>query len=146
MRVIRILSLLALCAAGSVGCAHSSRAPEPVASVAQEPARFGDKWLSAVIGMTVVTSSGTTLGRVQDVIVDGYGRQDFAIVRYGGMAGVGARYTAVPWATVAEMLDRDRLVIDRMALEGAPQLENAGARNGTWRRDAERYWQTRYVP
>jgi hypothetical protein len=80
---------------------------------------------------------------VQEVIVDGYGRPAFAILSYGAVvAGLGAKYVAVPWETVAEMLDRDRLVVNLPVLQNAPALAGAGAdaRNGDWRRDAERYW------
>jgi len=93
--------------------------------------------------MPVESSAGATLGRVQDVIVDGYGRPAFAIVSYGGVvAGLGAKYAAIPWETVAEMLDRDKLVVNQPILERAPALAGAGAdaRSGEWRRDAKLYW------
>jgi hypothetical protein len=80
---------------------------------------------------------------VQEVVVDGYSRPSFAIVRYGGLvAGLGAKYAAIPWQTVAEMLDRDKLVVNQPLLEKAPTLSGAGAagRSGEWRRDAELYW------
>jgi hypothetical protein len=92
--------------------------------------------------MAVESSSGATLGRVQEIIVDGYGRPGFAIVSSGGLAGIGTHYTAIPWTMVAEVLNRDRLVLDRSTLENAPVLASAGAdgRRGEWRLDAERYW------
>lgn len=119
--------------------AHSQIQPGSGDKIA---ARMDAKWVSAVIGMKVVTPAGAALGNVHDVIVDGYGRATFALVSYGGVFGVGTTYTAVPWAVVAEMLDRDRLVVERAKLEKAPRL--VGIRPGTadahWRNDSENYW------
>ncbi len=108
-------------------------------------ARMDAKWVSAVMGMKVVTPAGATLGNVHDVIVDGYGWATFALVSYGGAFGVGTKYTAVPWAVVAEMLERDRLVVERANLENAPRLLGAtpGAGDAHWRDDAENYWKGR---
>lgn len=153
MKHAMVLPFAALCAALSAGCAHTVPARESTAGLSRpqtvvhesSPAGYGldAKWLSALVGMPVKTSAGETLGRVQDVIVDGYGHPAFAILSYGAVvAGLGAKYVAVPWETVAEMLDRDRLVVSPEIIQGAPRLANAGAaaRGGDWRRDADRYW------
>lgn len=151
MTATRLFALAALCAAIGAGCAQVPRQHESVATSASQsamrdnrlpPAKLDAVWSSAVVGMAVQSASGSTLGRVQNVIVDGYGRPRFAILSYGGMAGLGLKYTAVPWTKVAEMLDRDKLVTDQSSLERAPVLANAGAeaRSGEWGRDAERYW------
>jgi len=139
----------------SLACAqaHSQSQTVPMAPSAasntdsrdKNGARMDAKWVSAVIGMKVVTPAGAALGKVHDVVMDGYGRATFALVSYGGMFGVGAKYTAVPWAVVAEMLDRDRLVVEQASLEHAPRL--LGAKPGTgdehWRDVAEDYWKGR---
>lgn len=153
MKNALFLPTAAFCVALSVGCAQLPRAREPLESAAaSQPvvresgtvaARLDARWLSAIVGMPVASSAGATLGRVQDVIVDGYGHPAFAIVSYGGMvASLGAKYAAIPWQTVAEMLERDKLVVNQPILEKAPTLSGAGAdaRNGEWRRDAELYW------
>jgi sporulation protein YlmC with PRC-barrel domain len=100
------------------------------------------KWVSALVGMKVETPSGARLGTVKDVIVDGYGRQTYAIISYAGMMGLGNKYTAVPWATVAEMLQRDRLLMDQGQLESAPLLSSAkpDSANKGWRGEADNYW------
>jgi PRC-barrel domain protein len=92
--------------------------------------------------MKVETPSGARLGTVKDVIVDGYGRQTYAIISYAGMMGLGNKYTAVPWVTVAEMLQRDRLLMDQAQLENAPLLSSAkpDSTNRSWRREADSYW------
>jgi PRC-barrel domain protein len=153
MKNALVLSLTVFCMALSVGCVPLQPAREPVASVAApQPvarengavdARLDARWLSAVVGMPVESSAGAALGRVQEVIVDGDGHPAFAIVSYGGIgAGLGAKYAAIPWQTVAEMLDRDKLVVNQPILEKAPALSGSGAdaRSGEWRHDAELYW------
>lgn len=156
MKHVLVLPLTAFCVALSAGCVQMPRAREPVAGIVAPQAavrengtvaaRLDARWSSAIVGMPVESSGGVKLGRVQEVIVDGYGRPAFAILSYGAMvAGLGAKYAAVPWETVAEMLDRDKLVVNQLALEKAPALAGASAdaRNGAWRRDAELYWNGR---
>jgi hypothetical protein len=60
---------------------------------------------------------------------------------------VGIKYRAVPWATVAEMLDRNRLLVDRSNLENAPMLPSAKPEppDENWRREAESYWNGKVV-
>lgn len=105
-------------------------------------ARMDAKWVSAIRGMKLETPDGALVGRVQEVVIDGYGRPSFAIVSYGGLMGFGIKYTAIPWVTVAEMLDKDRLLVDRSNLESAPLLSSATPQSGDrgWRRRAESYW------
>jgi sporulation protein YlmC with PRC-barrel domain len=143
------------CALLILACAQahsqSPAMPVPVSAAAADDsrertgARLDAKWVSAVIGMRVVTPAGAALGKVNDVIVDGYGRATFALVSYGGAFGVGRKYAAIPWAAVAEMLDRDRLVVERTNLENAPRLLRSKPDIGDahWRYDAEGYWRGR---
>ena len=108
-------------------------------------ARLDAKWVSAVVGMKIVTPAGASLGKVNEVILDGDGRATFALVSYGGVFGVGTKYTALPWDVVAELLDRDRLVVERASLENAPQLLEAkpATDDRQWRVNAEDYWKRR---
>jgi sporulation protein YlmC with PRC-barrel domain len=157
MKMLRMAPLVAFCVLGSVGCSHVRQERDGVAAAAERgavdsgvaavTARMDARWVSAVIGMKIETPAGARLGRVEDVMVDGYGRPGFAIVSYGGVMGIGTKYTAVPWATVAEMLDRDRLLVDRSNLESAPMLSNARPEPGNkgWRRAAESYWNGKRV-
>ena len=94
MKQVIALPLTAFCVALSVGCVQLPRAREPVASMVAPQAavrengttaaRLDARWSSAIVGMPVESSGGAKLGRVQDVIVDGYGRPTFAILSYGG--------------------------------------------------------------
>jgi sporulation protein YlmC with PRC-barrel domain len=158
MRLLTKSLLTAACALMGFGCTQVKPESDAVAAAATRAyvnsgaddaatPRMDAKWVSAIVGMKIVTPAGALLGRVQDVVVDGYGRASFAIVSYGGVMGAGTRYTAVPWATVAEMLDRDRLLVDRSNLENAPLLSSAKPElaDKDWRRAAERYWNGKAV-
>jgi PRC-barrel domain len=157
MRLLRMAPLAAVCVLVSVGCTHVKQERDAVPAAATRgavdsgvdavTARMDAKWVSAIVGMKIETPAGALLGRVRDVIVDGYGRPAFAIASYGGVMGIGTKYTAVPWATVAEMLDRDRLLVDRANLESAPVLSSATPEPGNkgWRHAAESYWNGKTV-
>lgn len=128
---VKLLAVMTLAGVLCAGCAHVK--PDSAAVSAAAP---------AIRGMKVETPDGAVLGRIQDIIVDGYGRARFAIVSYGGSMGFGARYTAIPWATVAAALDRNRLVLSRSDLQSAPLLLHAKPQfdEEHWRREAERFW------
>lgn len=157
MRLLRTILLAGACALIGFGCTHVKSGRDAIAAATTRtsadsgadsaPARLDAKWVSAIVGMQIVTPAGARFGRVQQVVVDGYGRASFAIASYGGVMGVGTRYTAVPWATVAEMLDRDRLRVERSNLENAPLLLSAtpGLGDKGWRRAAESYWNGKVV-
>ena len=152
MRLTTITLLTAACAFIGCGCTQVKPERDAIAAAATRgavssgtdavTARMDAKWVSAVVGMKIETPAGALLGRVRDVVIDDHGRASFAIVSYGGVMGVSTRYTAVPWAAVAEMLDRDRLLVDRSDLENSPLLLSAKPAHGdtNWRRDAEIYW------
>jgi sporulation protein YlmC with PRC-barrel domain len=151
------ITLLTACALAGFGCTQMKPERDAVATAATleavnsgadvATARMDAKWVSAIVGMRIETPAGARLGRVQDVVIDGYGRATFAIVSYGGVMGVGTRYAAVPWAAVAEMLNRDRLLVDRSNLENSPLLLSAKPAPGdtAWRRDAESYWNGKVI-
>jgi hypothetical protein len=143
------------CALLILACAqaHSQSPAMPVSASAASAddsrdrtgARLDAKWVSAVISVRVVTPAGAALGKVHDVIVDGYGQATFALVSYGGALGVGTKYIAIPWAAVPEMLDRDRLVVERANLQNAQRLLRPKPDIGDahWRYEAEGYWMGR---
>lgn len=126
--------------------ADVTSAQTPTGLDAREPdateARMDAKWISAILGMKVETSSGVRLGTVKDVVVDGYGQPKYAVVAYGGVMGLGSKYAAIPWLTVAELLHSDRLLVDQAQLQNAPVLRGAKAEFAQrgWRHEADAYW------
>jgi sporulation protein YlmC with PRC-barrel domain len=152
MKSLNAFALVAAFGLANVACAQAQppAAPTETDSSGGKSAGGSDasatalnaKSVSAILGMKVETPAGASLGRVRDVVVDGYGRATYAIVSYGGMMGLGNNYTAVPWTTVTEMLHSDRLLVDQAQLENAPMLSGAkpDSANTSWRREADSYW------
>lgn len=146
MKFMNAFAILAVFGLASVAYAQTQSPEIPQQQDAREPdasaTRMDAKWVSAIVGMRVETPTGARLGTVKDVVVDGYGKPIYAIVAHGGMMGLGSKYTAVPWLTVAEMLQSDRLRVDQAQLQNAPMLRGAKpeSANTTWRREADAYW------
>src|SRR5689334_13928397 len=73
----RTCALLILACAQAHSQSPAVPVPAPVSAAAADDsrdrtgARLDAKWVSAVIGMKVVTPAGAVLGKVRDVIVDG---------------------------------------------------------------------------
>jgi sporulation protein YlmC with PRC-barrel domain len=136
--IVNVLNAFAVVAAfglANMACAQSQR-------LAPDAPTLSAKWVSSIVGMQVTSPTGEHLGRVKDVIVDGYGQPTYAIIAFGGMMGLGNNYAAVPWTSVAEMLQNDRLLMDQSQLENAPVLANAKPEyaNTRWRQAADSYW------
>jgi sporulation protein YlmC with PRC-barrel domain len=99
-----------------------------------------------MMGMKVQMSSGESLGEVKEILADKKGDPSYVVISHGGVMGVGAKRTAVPWATVKSSMHEDRLIMDRSQLEQAPVLadnKTPDATTGTWSREADDYWRTK---
>lgn len=108
--------------------------------------QLADAGLTATVGTKVQMSSGESLGEVKEIFRDATGSASYAVISHGGFMGFGAKRTAVPWATVAAVMQGDKLVMERSQLEQAPVLadgQTADASVGTWSRDADQYWRAK---
>lgn len=56
---------------------------------------------SKVIGAEIKNSENTSLGKVDDVIMDEAGRVHYLIATHGGVLGVGQKYVAIPLRSIA---------------------------------------------
>jgi sporulation protein YlmC with PRC-barrel domain len=111
----------------AANAATSSDAKPPTAADARK-----------LVGKTVQTASGETLGKVSDVLVDeGQGGQ-YVLIAYGDK-----RFAAVPLERARSLMKKDVLVLDRDQLEKAPALKDQEWRkagSGDWNKLADRYW------
>jgi sporulation protein YlmC with PRC-barrel domain len=99
-----------------------------------------------MIGMKVQMSSGESLGEVKEIVVDEKSDASYVVISHGSVMGIGAKRTAVPWATVKSSMQDDKLIMDRSQLEQAPVLSGkkpADVTTGTWSREADDYWRTK---
>jgi PRC-barrel domain len=56
--------------------------------------------LESVLGIEALSSTGETMGRIVDIIVDRSGQIRAAIIDFGGFLGVGSRKIAVDWRSL----------------------------------------------
>jgi hypothetical protein len=56
--------------------------------------------LESVLGIEAFSSTGETMGRIVDIIVDRSGQIRAAIIDFGGFLGVGSRKIAVDWRSL----------------------------------------------
>jgi PRC-barrel domain len=56
--------------------------------------------LESVLGIEALSSTGETMGRIVDIVVDRSGQIRAAIIDFGGFLGVGSRKIAVDWRSL----------------------------------------------
>jgi len=74
-------------------------APDPPASAVRTVA-VAPEAAEAILGSRVVDSKGKDMGRLVDVLVDGNGQPQAAVIDFGGFMGVGNRKVAVHWSAL----------------------------------------------
>ncbi|MBT3070383.1 PRC-barrel domain-containing protein [Rhodomicrobium sp. Az07] len=113
----------------SPGMADDGTSPGnvPQRQASQPPPEKTVLWSAeSVMGKTVVTRTGERAGRVVDVLADGSGAVQAAVVEVGGFLGVGSRRIAIAWADLRFASDkRDTLVVElpRERLSEAPEVK-----------------------
>jgi sporulation protein YlmC with PRC-barrel domain len=106
--------------------ADTSAAATPATQDHQYSNTF-DKRASRLIGADVHNARGENLGEVKDLIVDvNNGRVHYAILSFGGFAGMGDKLFAYPMRSFRPANDRDELVlnVDKSKLDKAPGFES----------------------
>ncbi len=81
---------------------------------------------SDMIGMKVEDTEGKNLGSIKDLVID---REDgdvqYAVLDFGGFAGVGDKYFAVPWEALQLAPDKNKIALDvsKRDLKDAPGFD-----------------------
>jgi len=123
----------------------------PANSTQSQAARAGsmrDMRLSEIIGMNVRNSKGDDLGKIDDVVLDvNNNRVHYAILSFGGFAGIGDKLFAYPVRMLRASPDGRSLLLDvsEQQLERAPGFESKrwprwNTRDDTYRGEVERYF------
>jgi len=81
---------------------------------------------SNVEGTDVYSPEGEKLGTIDDILIDKVSSKAiYAIMSFGGILGIGAKYHPLPWARLR--YDRDKggflVDVDRKTLENAPSYD-----------------------
>jgi sporulation protein YlmC with PRC-barrel domain len=101
---------------------------------------------SRIIGTSVRDRNDRKIGQIRDLILDSRrGEVAYAVVNFGGVLGVGAKYHAVPWQAL-ERSDDGRyyvLGVDQKTIADAPAFDRGrwpDMSNQAWARNVDNYW------
>ncbi len=84
--------------------------PQPARTAATQQVRPGNR-ASEIIGANIYNDEGTSIGEVEDLIVQRDGSAPVAVVSVGGFLGMGARLVAVPLAELRFAEDNARWML-----------------------------------
>ena len=139
--------------------------PDPQASGTQSAADAtadgsmpAQRRASTLIGMPVVSSDGSAVGEVKDIIFDPDGRATHLVIAYDTepatgpapipdegkpVAGNDGRLTAMPWDAALASMKNGRVVLDGAKLQGAPSFTPDTWPNlddPSWSASTDAYW------
>jgi|SwirhisoilCB3_FD_contig_31_7902647_length_1135_multi_3_in_0_out_0_2 hypothetical protein len=92
-------------------------------------------------GTKVQSAAGTQIGTVKDIVPKANGQPGYVLI-----ATPSGNNTAVPYATVAPMIQNGSIVLDSTKLQGAPTVRDSELQdrsNTRWKQEADQYWGTR---
>ena len=81
---------------------------------------------SELIGMSVQGTDGKKLGDIKDLVIDPEeGGIEYAVLEFGGFAGIGDKYFAVPWEALQLDPTNKKLLLDvhKKELKNAPGFD-----------------------
>lgn len=81
---------------------------------------------SELIGMSVQGTDGKKLGDIKDLVIDPEeGGVEYAVLEFGGFAGIGDKYFAVPWEALQLDQTNKKLLLDvhKKELKDAPGFD-----------------------
>ena len=99
-----------------------------------------------VNGTDVYNKAGQKLGKIEDVAIEKVsGDVAYAILSFGGLLGIGAKYHPVPWKLLKYDTEKRAYVIpmDKADLEKAPMIDEtelSGWSDALSREDIYRYY------
>ena len=97
-----------------------------VAAPGEARDRSGVLKASDLIGSKVEGVDGKNLGSIKDLVIDPQdGDIQYAVLDFGGFAGIGDKYFAVPWQALQMDQDKKRLALDlhKKDLKDAPGFD-----------------------
>jgi sporulation protein YlmC with PRC-barrel domain len=83
---------------------------------------------SDLIGMNVQGTDGKKLGNIKDLVIDPEeGGVEYAVLEFGGFAGIGDKYFAVPWEALQLDQTNKKLSLDvhKKDLKNAPGFDKS---------------------
>ncbi|TFW09566.1 PRC-barrel domain containing protein [Oxalobacteraceae bacterium OM1] len=134
-------------AAGLAGSAAAEApAPMPTPDNGHSHALYRS---SKIVGSAVRDPHNKKIGDIRDLVLDrGRGEVAYAIVNFGGVMGVGAKYHAVPWQALQPSDDGKFFILhaDRETISHAPGFDRSrwpDLSSPRWSAEVDRYWSRR---
>ena len=93
---------------------------------AQAREKSGVLKASELIGMSVQGTDGKKLGDIKDLVIDPEeGGVEYAVLEFGGFAGIGDKYFAVPWDALQLDQSNKKFLLDvhKRELKDAPGFD-----------------------
>jgi hypothetical protein len=100
--------------------------------------QMGDKMGREMVGASVISEKQAPVGRVVDVVFSASNQPEFVVIESAG------KQVAVPYSVANANMSANKIVIDESRLQSAPKMKQGEWRSkteGTWRKDATRYWE-----
>lgn len=91
-----------------------------------------------LVGASVVSEQQAPVGRVVDVVFSAANQPEFVVIESKG------KQVAVPYSVANANMSANKIMIDESRLQAAPKVKQGEWRSkteGTWRKDATRYWE-----
>ncbi|NEX60379.1 PRC-barrel domain-containing protein [Noviherbaspirillum galbum] len=101
---------------------------------------------SRMIGMAVRDLDGRKVGDLRDIVLDARrGEIAYAVINFGGVLGVGAKYHAVPWQALKRSENGRWLILaaERDAIANAPSFDRGrwpDMSRPAWAAAIDAYW------
>jgi osmotically-inducible protein OsmY len=123
----------------------SAKSSEPIKDTKRFAEHSGLFRSSAMVGSGVKDSAGKDAGKVEDLLIDAHGNVSYAVLSFGGFAGIGDKLFAVPWDAL--IVDRENRVVyldvKRESLERRPSFTAnkwPDASDKEWGREVHQAW------
>ena len=97
-----------------------------ITSPAQAKDQSGVLKVTEILKMTVEGTDGKSLGHIRDLVIDPEdGDVDYAVLDFGGIAGLGDKYFAVPWEALQLDPTKKKILLDvtKKDLKKAPGFD-----------------------
>jgi len=105
---------------------------------ATQRGQMGDKMGRDMVGASVISEQQAPVGKVVDVVFSASNQPEFVVIESAG------KTVAVPYSVANANMSANKIVIDESRLQAAPKMKQGEWRSkteGTWKKDATRYWE-----
>jgi hypothetical protein len=116
------------------------RTPTTTDPAAARGQQMGDKSMGRdMVGASVISErKQAPVGKVVDVVFSASNQPEFVVIESAG------KTVAVPYSVANANMSANKIMIDESRLQAAPKVKQGEWRSkteGTWKKDATRYWE-----